>query len=266
MIVRIVITLALLLLASCGGKVRDGAPDRDIDVSRVPDAVPRQEPITRAGNKSPYKVLGKTYHVLPSFKNYRARGLASWYGTKFHGRLTSNGEPYDMYAMTAAHKTLPIPCYVQVTNLHNGRKAIVRVNDRGPFHDDRIIDLSYAAARKLGVYSAGTAEVEVVAIDPASYRHGYMAESTVSNKADSDNPGSGVYLQVGAFSSRQAADKQRQQSLRGIDFPTLISQEYSGGKSLYKVLVGPFSDENNLLAAREVLERRARLSSFVVYK
>ena len=174
--------LTALLLQACGGSGNsggssngssngkygygDGPPPRDIDVSNLPDAVPKVEPIRKAGNKSPYTVLGKTYQVLPSSLGYRERGIASWYGNKFHGRKTSNGEIYSMYEMTAAHKSLPIPSYVKVTNLDNGRTVVVRVNDRGPFHGSRIIDLSYAAAKKLDYSNKGTANVEVVAIDP----------------------------------------------------------------------------------------------------
>jgi rare lipoprotein A len=155
------------LLSGCGGAGRkDGAPARRLDPDSIKDAVPRRDPITRAGNKNPYTVLGQTYRILPSSKGYRARGVASWYGTKFHGENTANGERYDIYEMTAAHCTLPIPTYVLVTNLENGRQCIVRVNDRGPFVSDRLIDLSYAAATKLGYLGKGTAPVEVVAIDP----------------------------------------------------------------------------------------------------
>jgi len=142
------------LMAACASKPsfneqRDSAPINPRDVSAVKDAVPAPVRRTIAGNKSPYTVLGKTYTLLPESRGYKEQGLASWYGQKFHGRNTSNGEVYDMYAMTAAHKTLPIPSYVKVTNLDNGRSIVVRVNDRGPFHTDRIIDLSYAGAVKL---------------------------------------------------------------------------------------------------------------------
>lgn len=135
-----------------------------------PDAVPVAEPRSRYGNPDSYEVRGVTYHVLDSSEGYEAEGMASWYGEAFQGRRTSSGEPYDMYAMTAAHRTLPIPTYVEVTNLENGRTAVVRINDRGPFHDGRIIDLSYAAARKLGVVGPGTARVRVRALEPASHR------------------------------------------------------------------------------------------------
>ncbi len=146
--------------------VADGAPDVPADVANLPEPVPHAEPVSRYGNRSPYVVLGKTYTVLPSAAGYAERGVASWYGTKFDGRATSNFEPYDMYQFTAAHRTLPLPSYARVTNLENGRSVIVRINDRGPFHEGRLIDLSYAAAVKLGVNVHGTANVEVRGIDP----------------------------------------------------------------------------------------------------
>ncbi|MFI4969699.1 MAG: septal ring lytic transglycosylase RlpA family protein, partial [Lysobacterales bacterium] len=137
-----------------------------IDVSRIPEPVPRNEPRSRYGNKDSYSVLGQTYHVLADPRGYDERGIASWYGNKFHGYMTSSFEPYDMYAFSAAHKTLPLPSYARVTNLDNGKSVIVRINDRGPFHENRIIDLSYAAAVKIGVWPKGTGLVEVRAIDP----------------------------------------------------------------------------------------------------
>jgi rare lipoprotein A len=162
----LMLALDFALLTGCHSFGRqDGVPSGRLDPNNIVDAQPRHEAITRAGNKSPYTVLGKTYTLLPSSKGYRVRGMASWYGSKFHGESTANGETYDAMAMTAAHCTLPIPSYVQVTNLENGRRAIVRVNDRGPFVDNRVIDLSYAAATKLGYANKGTALVEVVAID-----------------------------------------------------------------------------------------------------
>ncbi len=147
----------------------DGAPSsRNIpgDLSRTPDAVPRIEPKSRYGNPSSYTVAGQTYRVRSTSQGYKEKGRASWYGTKFHGNRTSSGESYSMYKMTAAHKTLPIPCYVRVTNTSNGRAVIVRVNARGPFVHGRIIDLSYAAATKLGILSQGTAPVLVEAVGP----------------------------------------------------------------------------------------------------
>ncbi len=273
MIRRLTIVTLLLLLAACGGQVREDSRD----VSGIPDAVPKHEPITRAGNKNPYTVLGKTYYLLPTYKNYRQTGKASWYGPGFHGKSTSNGEPYDMYGMTAAHKTLPIPCYVQVTNLENGRKAIVRVNDRGPFYDDRIIDLSYVAAKKLGVHAKGTAKVEVVAIDPSNWEPGVPYRNLASEAPAPSEPrvasvqptvssgSNGAFLQVGAFSSHQAADNYRRQSLNALDFPIEVRQVNSGGKALYKVLVGPFAEQALLHSAQNILKQRSNLSSFVVY-
>ncbi|BBP81243.1 septal ring lytic transglycosylase RlpA [Pseudomonas sp. No.21] len=175
----------VLLLASCsssrspqpvqqGGPIsgpgdysrphKDGAPWWDVDVSRIPDAVPM--PHYGSIKANPYTVLGKTYYPMSDARRYQATGTASWYGTKFHGQATANGEAYDLYGMTAAHKTLPLPSYVKVTNLDNGRTVILRVNDRGPFYSDRIIDLSFAAAKKLGYAETGTARVKVEGIDP----------------------------------------------------------------------------------------------------
>ncbi|MBS0212929.1 MAG: septal ring lytic transglycosylase RlpA family protein [Proteobacteria bacterium] len=145
--------------------VADGAPAVPPDVAKLPEPVPHPEPLSRYGNRSPYVVLGKSYTVLPSAAGYDEKGMASWYGTKFDGRVTSSLEPYDLSQFSAAHRTLPLPSYARVTNLENGRSVIVRINDRGPFHEGRLIDLSYAAAIKLGVNVHGTARVEVQGID-----------------------------------------------------------------------------------------------------
>ncbi|HIX61295.1 MAG TPA: septal ring lytic transglycosylase RlpA family protein [Candidatus Halomonas stercoripullorum] len=144
----------------------DAYPVNPPDVSEIPDAVPRVEPLSRGGNRPVYEVWGKSYRVLPEARGYAQQGNASWYGEKFHGYATSNGEIYDMYKMTAAHRSLPLPSYVRVTSLDNGRSVIVRVNDRGPFHSDREIDLSYAAAARLDILERGTGRVKVEAIDP----------------------------------------------------------------------------------------------------
>jgi rare lipoprotein A len=144
--------------------VADSAPPVPVDVSNIPEPVPRREPRARYGNRETYTVLGRTYRVMDSAEGYVERGIASWYGYKFHGRHTSSREHYDMCAFSAAHKTLPLPSYVRVTNLDNGLSVVVRVNDRGPFHPGRIIDLSYAAATRLDMKQAGTARVEVRAL------------------------------------------------------------------------------------------------------
>jgi rare lipoprotein A len=152
--------LILAILGGCSSTPK--LPDN----AQIPDASPHREPKSRYGNPESYWVRGRLYHTLASADGYRERGIASWYGPNFHGRLTSNREPYDMFGMTAAHRTLPLPTYVQVTNLRTGKQIVVRVNDRGPFHPNRIIDLSYSAAAKLGILGEGTGLVEVAAIDP----------------------------------------------------------------------------------------------------
>ena len=165
--IPLVATLALLtLFAACSSRpVYDSGPNAGAAPSRLPaDPVPKNEPRSRYGNGPYYKVYGRTYRVLDTSYGYRERGVASWYGRKFHGRMTSSQEPYDMYAMTAAHKALPLPTYVRVRNLRNNRSIVVRVNDRGPFVDNRLIDLSYAAAVKLDMVREGTTLVEVTAI------------------------------------------------------------------------------------------------------
>jgi rare lipoprotein A len=252
---RLLPLLPALVLVGCGssgGYRGDGTPSRVLDPDKIQDAVPRRDPITSAGNKNPYTVLGKTYRILPSAKGYKARGTASWYGTKFHGESTANGERYDVYEMTAAHCTLPIPTYVQVTNLENGRRAIVRVNDRGPFVNDRIIDLSYAAAVKLGYANKGTAPVEVVAIDmdnwppskavvaapppapaPAAIASDARQSETVSN--DAVSAVGRYYVQAGAFQSAQIAENLRLRLAAATRYPVLV--EPAG--ALYRVRVGP---------------------------
>lgn len=188
----ICLSIIVMLLPSCGffgslskpGGGGDSAPNVVLDKRKIQDATPRVEPKSRGGNPESYSVFGKRYKVMKSAKGFRERGDASWYGTKFHGRLTSNGERYDMYKMTAAHKNLPLPTYVQVTNLDNGKKVVVRVNDRGPFHKGRVIDLSYAAATKLGILEKGTGRVEVEAIDPRTWsKNKSSAKTTAVAKA-----------------------------------------------------------------------------------
>ena len=170
---RLALLMLLLTLAGCGSTSRpggyyldDGPPDRPpADVDRIADAVPRLEPLHKYANR-PYQALGRDYVPMTSLQPFRQRGMASWYGKRYHGQKTSSGEVYDMYAMTAAHPTLPIPSYARVTNVANGRSVVVRINDRGPFRSARIIDVSYVAAHKLGFIQAGQAQVEVEAILP----------------------------------------------------------------------------------------------------
>lgn len=256
--------LALVLaLSACGsvskrdasgtaGVERDGGPSYSADMSHLPDPVPRAEPRSRYGNPESYVVNGRRYTVMPSADGYVARGIASWYGTKFHGKRTSSGEPYDMYAMTAAHTSLPLPTYVRVTNLNNGRSVTVRVNDRGPFHDNRLIDLSYAAASKLGIVETGTGLVEVRALSP-----GEPAATTVAQTRPSESganpPGAALYLQVGAFISRTNAEQLRHR-LGGQALPPVHVQEGvdANNTPIYRVRVGPIASvaEADRLAAQ----------------
>jgi len=234
---RLVAALCLLwLLVSCSsGPGRDGAPDHPVDVSDVPDAVPRVEPLSRYGNPPFYEVFGRRYYTLTNSKGYRERGIASWYGTKFHGQRTSSGETYDMYAMTAAHKTLPLPTYARVTNLANGRRVVVKINDRGPFHDNRVIDLSYAAAARLGILTEGTGLVELRALDP-------QRPEPVRQIARSVGPESPtLYLQVGAFGSRHNATRLRSNLQDGLQRAIRIHNSEVAGKPLYRVQVGPLA-------------------------
>lgn len=184
-------------------------------------AVPKAEPRSKYGNPDTYEVWGKTYHVMKSAGAFKQEGTASWYGAKFHKRRTSSGEPYDMFAMTAAHKTLPLPTYVKVTNVDNEKQVIVKVNDRGPFHDDRIIDLSYAAAKQLGIYSKGTGHVslEVISLDQAP-----------PEKPD-------LFLQIGAFKSFSKALDYKA-FLEGVVAQKRLAVEKK--KQFYNVIMGPF--------------------------
>jgi rare lipoprotein A len=208
----------LLALTGCAGHPRHGPPPAvrvppppPADVARVPDAVPRFEPRSAYGNPAFYEVAGKRYVVLASAAGYVERGVASWYGPDFHGKRTASGEPYDMYAMTAAHKTLPVPCYARVTNLANGRSVIVRINDRGPFVGNRIIDLSYTAAARLDMLRTGTAFVEVRTVGAGAADAGAPAatplpvaplpgvSTAVAAEAPAATPAKAIYIQVGAF-------------------------------------------------------------------
>ena len=168
---KICLIATLISLSACGGIERRDGPGRVAKAAKVPAAVPRKEPLSKYGNPTSYVVFGKRYYTLKTASGFNERGIASWYGKKFHGRKTSSGEVYDMYKMTAAHKHLPLPTYVKVKNLENGKTITVRVNDRGPFHDNRIIDLSYAAATKLGILGKGTASVEIWAVDGGEPRY-----------------------------------------------------------------------------------------------
>jgi rare lipoprotein A len=248
-VAAVAVTVAVLSLAACGGNnVRDSAPSGSAALPDMPgDPVPRPEPRSRYGNGPIYEVFGQTYRVMDNSSGYKERGVASWYGKKFHGRLTSNREPYDMYAMTAAHKTLPLPTYVMVRNLRNDRSVIVRVNDRGPFVHNRIIDLSYAAAMKLDMVRDGTSLVEVTAIsfdEPAGDRAVRIVEPAEPPAAGGepaplhDNE---IFVQVGAFGDRANAERRRSTLLSsGIGSAFIIADEAST-PPMYRVRIGPIA-------------------------
>ncbi|MCC5015926.1 MULTISPECIES: septal ring lytic transglycosylase RlpA family protein [unclassified Legionella] len=240
----------MCLLASCGtnqdltvspaksskrySQEKDGAPVGPMPVS-FKEVKPKNEPFSRYGNPESYAVDGHTYEVMKSSGGYKTRGIASWYGTKFHSQRTSSGDDYDMYAMTAAHKTLPLPTYVRVKNLSNGRVAIVKVNDRGPFHSDRVIDLSYAAAIKLGLLPKGTAPVEIEALSTGKRVAHY-------------------YVQAGAFNSEKLANVLQNKLAKLTPSPVIV-EKY---ENRFVVKVGPFADKQmtsnlkNKLAANGV--------------
>jgi rare lipoprotein A len=269
----LVLLLLVLALAGCqsprrGGFYQDdgpgGAPP-PVEVSRIPDAVPKPEPRSRGGNR-PYTVMGRSYVPLSDARGYRERGVASWYGQKFHGRQTSNGETYDMYAMSAAHKTLPLPSYVRVRNLENGRSAIVRVNDRGPFLHNRLIDLSYAAASKLGIAGTGTGLVEVEAVEPGTAQAANEPPAAPERKplvevlppaqaapAPAGKPK--LFVQAGAFAQWDNAETLRTRLERGGVRPIFTQsvlvplQPGAPAQRIYRVRVGPVA---NVEAADQV--------------
>lgn len=242
----IAVVAGTALLAACGSlPQRDGPPAKPVDLSRVPDAVPKVEPRSKYGNPASYQVFGRTYKVLDSAEGYVERGVASWYGAKFHGKRTSSGEPFDMYAMTAAHRELPLPSYAEVTHLDSGKSVIVRINDRGPFHKNRLIDLSYAAAVKLGITTKGSALVEVRAIDPAE-----MQDQEARRGGETPSQGA-LYVQVGAFASRDNAERLRER-FRDLDAPVRIEENAADERKLYRVRLGPLPsvDAADRLASR----------------
>ena len=282
---RLLILLLALLLSSCGffgglskpGGSTDSAPNVTLDNRKIINATPKVEARSRGGNFTPYTVLGKTYRVMKTAKGYKERGGASWYGTKFHGRLTSNGERYNMYEMTAAHKSLPIPTYVTVKNLDNGREIIVRVNDRGPFHEGRIIDLSYAAASKIGMLKQGTARVEVEAIDPREWKKSKRANKkakasatealsvmpapTINASATADTAAiKRQYLQVAAFKSLAAAQALQNQLLDSLQTINESANVviHPSDQGVYRVRIGPFGSTVESLS----IKNAAALESF----
>ncbi len=295
LITHTLILLAVILLAGCsstgsgpGGRYamqNDAPPDGDItlDPNNIPDAVPVLEARSAGGNKSPYTVLGETYEVMPESKTsgYSATGRASWYGKKFHGYKTSNGEIFDMYKMSAAHRSLPLPSYVRVTNLANNRTGIVRVNDRGPFHSERIMDLSYAAAVKLDMLKSGTAQISIEVIDPSTYNHAaHEADSdklsrstkkttsrSMQSAPSTDKPqktpvsNGSTYLQAGAFRNQDSAMALRDKLVNLTGRPVNIDSM----DGLFKVRIGPLSDPSEVHNISELMLQNDFAKPQVVY-
>lgn len=238
---KIIIILTSLLLTACATtSQQDRPPSKQIDASKIANAKPKKENRSKYGNPYTYKVDNKRYYILPNSKNYHATGIASWYGMKFHNHLTANRETYDVYKMTAAHKTLPIPSYVKVTNLKNGKQVIVRINDRGPFKNNRIIDLSYAAAKKLDIVKHGTGLVRIDSIDTNKNTPIHTPQ---------------IYLQVGAYTKLNNAKHMQQQISNKITAPCEIM--FNGADRLYHVKIGPI---NNRSWANDVTAKLASLN------
>lgn len=280
--VTAVLAVMALVLAGCASKpketdhsgrytiAQDHGPAQDVDISSLGNAMPRYEAPRSAGNKSPYTVWGKQYRVMPvsDADGYVQRGIASWYGKKFHGHKTSNGEVYDMYEMSAAHKSLPLPSYARVTNLDNGRSVIVRVNDRGPFHGDRLIDLSWAAAKKLDFLGNGTARVEVASITvredgsmtlagqpwtPEGGVNAGVGKTSVAQSEPSTAGGNALFVQLGSFSqvdpARQLEHAVRQRTGESVR----VRQISTASGEFHRVQVGPFGDHGDAERAMERL-------------
>lgn len=271
-----ILALACLLLAACASAPdnpnagryqldQDAAPDQSVDVDQLQDAVPRYEPPSRGGNKSSYSVLGKTYRVMSSADGYREEGRASWYGAKFHGHATSNGERFDMYQMSAAHKTLPLPTYLRVTNLENGKTAIVRVNDRGPFHEGRILDLSYAAAKKLGYSNRGTALVRLEAISVSPDGRATIGGQAFNAPVSGAQLQSGnLFIQVAALSDEKVARNLSQQLQQVTGSPVRVYTLEQAGKQLHRVQVGPFERTESAEQAQALLRSNGYTQALLV--
>ena len=236
------------------------------DLAAIPDAVPKAEPLHRFANR-PYQVFGKDYVPVASVAPFRQTGVGSWYGRRYHGAPTSSGERYDMYAMTAAHPTLPIPSYVRVTNIANRRSVVVRINDRGPFHSDRIIDLSYAAAWKLGYVDSGSARVDVEALLPgkaAPMQEAGKPEPVQEVGAqETATESRGVYLQLGAFSSREASENFRVHVYRQLAWLSEAIQVNAGG-GVFRLHLGPYRSQDEARAIADRIQTELNLRPLLV--
>ena len=297
--IRLALPLALcLIVCACGGNVRpdsssgttssksggyyldDGPGDNPpANIDGIPDATPRPEPLLARANK-PYMALGKRYTPLTEYRPYKERGIATWYGKRYHGRKTSSGEVYDMYGMTGAHPTLPLPSYVRVTNPANGRSVIVRINDRGPFHDNRLIDLSYAAAYKLRLIEQGSGEVIVEAIDTRPKSPEQMppvqaemnaapvpaaSPSPVPPPVSAEAPASGIYVQVGAFRDQDNAQRLREK-LQQNQLAENVALQSWYNQGTYRVRLGPYSSRQDAEQAAARIKQALGTSAIVIYQ
>ena len=236
----------------------DGGPAQPaVDVATLVEPTPKAEPRARYGNNPNYSVLGKDYRVVTDSRGYVERGIASWYGNKFHGYMTSSLEPYDMYGFSAAHKTLPLPTYARVTNLENGKSVVVRINDRGPFHENRLIDLSYAAAVRIGIWPKGTGLVEVRSIDPA---HPDATPAPLPKTVTAEAASARIYLQLGAFGDRANADRVASAARKGGIDQVDVEAADVNGHTVHRVRVGPLAD----VAAADALSPRIERLGFGV--
>ncbi|MFO7953528.1 septal ring lytic transglycosylase RlpA family protein [Thioalkalivibrio sp.] len=298
--------LLALVLAGCSSTPdREADPDRPLgdaaddsypdpthvpqDLALLPEPEPRDEPPSRYGNPPEYEVFGQRYRTLETSDRFEEEGVASWYGTKFHGRRTSSGEPYDMYSMTAAHKSLPLPSYVEVTNRDNGKQVVVRVNDRGPFVDGRIIDLSYAAAHRIDMTDTGVARVRIRAVGPSDSTSSRVAAAPEpepleegaapqtraaadpqdapkdTDAGNGEASGSGRFVQVGAFADRYSAEQVRE-DLRALGFESvrISSVERDNGADLHRVRIGPLADGEAVRTTTDRLQGAAHVDYRVV--
>jgi rare lipoprotein A len=243
---KLFITLLLIFITACSTNSsryqhkNDSKPTRIPTTSELVDITPRAEPHSRGGNKSQYQVRGKTYSVLKSAESFSQTGIASWYGKKFHGHLTSNGEIYNMYAMSAAHKNLPLPTYLKVTNNANNKSVVVRVNDRGPFHQERIIDLSYSAAYKLGMMKTGVANVTITAITDFSTSKPII--SPIPEQTPIANNNQRKYIQVFATKHESLANETAQALQTLYQINTIIPKN----NGIFRIQMGPISDKKQL--------------------
>lgn len=238
------------------------SPPPDLDA--IPDAIPRNEPLLARSNR-PYVALGETYTPMTEYQPYKARGIASWYGKRYHGQKTSSGEVYDMYGMTAAHPTLPIPSYARVTNPDNGKSVVVRINDRGPFHQDRLIDLSYAAAYKLGLVQHGSGLVEVEAIDTRPQTAPAMVADNTPTTTPDPPEQAGAYVQVGAFKSKENAD-QLSDRLRRQNLAQNVSLRNWYNEGIYRVRLGPYATREEAEQAAGMIRQTLGISTLVTIR